>query len=165
MSAKLTFVRRSAEEIKTFGGSVYADVDGKNIAIINSETITIDVAVGSHKVKMYKSHSMNTFIGFAEVEVTISEGEHLTFTYSPPFVVTQPGNIMVADFVSYSEIEKNVKEKENKLTTENMISQEKKRREEEETKKNYWWIILLVLIIPTLISIIYYAFIVAMIWD
>lgn len=105
MCAKLVFVRRSEEKIKIFGGNVYVDLDGKNIGIIDNDNLTIDIEAGKHKIKMYKSHNYGSMVGFAEVELDIKDDEKLAFKYTCPMTITQPGHIIVSDFISYDKIE------------------------------------------------------------
>ena len=155
MSAKLIFVRRSQEQIDIFGGEVFADVDGKKVATIGTETITYEVPAGRHIVKMYKSHEYGSMIGFAESEFTINDNEALVFNYSPPMKVTQPGHIVVSDFTSYEEIENEV------ATTAKVIAKEKAdaRKTAEEAGKAIahnqiaWWV--LIFVIPAIFWAIY----------
>ena len=138
MSAKLIFVRRSDEEINIFGGQVFADVDGKNVATIGRETITIDIPEGKHIIKMYKSHDYGSMIGFAETEITVSDEEKLVFKYSSPMVVTQPGHIVVSDFTSYEKLENDVKSAARVMAQEKKANDEKIKRQEEASNKNMW---------------------------
>lgn len=124
MSARFVFVKRSREEINIFGGQVFADVDGVNVATIGEETITVEVPAGKHVVKMYKSHEYGSMIGFAESELTVADGDALVFKYAPPMVVSQPGHITVSNFVSYDKIEDDVR------TAAQIIAQEKRTNDE-----------------------------------
>lgn len=73
--AKLVFLRRTDKEIEVFGGDVYFDLDGKNIGKLSRTNQEIDVLPGKHTIKMYKSHSYDTFIGFAESTIDVDETE------------------------------------------------------------------------------------------
>ena len=94
----LIFLRRTREETQLFGGEVYFDVDGRNLGRLTGENQTIEVAPGKHQVKMYKSHSYGTFIGFAETTVEVGEGEQLMVRYSAPMMVSQPGNLVISPY-------------------------------------------------------------------
>lgn len=155
MSAKFVFVKRSNEEINIFGGQVFADIDGVNVATIGQETVTVEVAAGKHIVKMYKSHEYGSMIGFAENEITVSDGDALVFKYAPPMVVTQPGHITVSNFVSYDKIENEVATAAQIMAQEKRANDEKIQRQEENMKKNYWGWIILIFVIPAICWLIY----------
>ncbi len=144
MSAKLIFVRRSSEQIRVFGGDVFAEVDGKKIATIEHTTITREVTPGKHIVKMYKSHQYGSMIGFAESEFTIGEGETLVFRYSPPMMTDQPGHITMSEFTSYEDIESEVRDEEK--TIEEQESRNLQKQKNESKTATYWW--LLIFVIP-----------------
>ena len=155
-NSKLIFTRRTSKEIEVFGGIVYIDIDYKNIGELHECDVIVELTAGRHKIKMYKSHTYNTFIGFAEIEVELKENECLVLKYSAPLVVNQPGHIIVSDFVSYQNIEHNLAKDNQKLTEE--IAAEEKKRElfERETNKNNWWIYILIFIVPFLLWLIHY---------
>lgn len=155
MAAKLIFVRRSDEEIHIFGGQVFADVDGKNVAVVERETITVEVPAGTHMVKMYKSHEYGSMIGFAENEVTLEDKEALVFRYAPPMVVTQPGHITVSDFVSYERIEREVTASAQVIAQEKRANDQKIQKQQENMKKNYWGWLILIFVIPALCWLVY----------
>lgn len=155
MSARLVFVKRSNEEINIFGGQVFADVDGVNVATIGQETVTVEVPAGKHIVKMYKSHEYGSMIGFAENELTVSDGDALVFKYAPPMVVTQPGHITVSNFISYDKIENDVRAAAQIIAQEKRTNDEKIQQQEENMKKNYWGWIILIFVIPAICWLIY----------
>ena len=155
MSAKLILVRRSDEEINIFGGQVFADVDGKNVAVVERETLTVEVPAGTHTVKMYKSHDYGSMIGFAESEITLADGEALVFKYAPPMVVTQPGHITISDFVSYDKIEREVRASAQVIAQEKQANDQKIQTQQENLKKNYWGWIILIIVIPAICWLIY----------
>lgn len=155
MESKFVFIARTQEEIEIFGGKVYVDVDGKNIGIVSEKSITLNVSSGVHKVKMYKSHEFGTMIGFAEVEVNVDEGKGLTFKYTPPMIISQPGNIIVSDFISYNKINEDLQETSQQLKIEKNQSDKRKKEIEDNANKNKFWIILLIFVIPTIFWIIY----------
>lgn len=135
MSAKLVFVKRTQEEINVFGGEVYADVDGRNVAVIGTESVTVEVPAGTHKIKMYKSHAYGSMIGFAENELTLEEGETLAIKYSAPMVVTQPGHMTVSDFVSHEEIETKVQVQAQTIVQEIQRTEEQTKKQEAANSK------------------------------
>lgn len=96
--AKLIFLRRTNKEIEVFGGDVYFDLDGKNIGILSRDNQEITVLPGKHTIKMYKSHSYDTFIGFAESTIEIGETEELMVRYAAPMAVNQPGNMIISTY-------------------------------------------------------------------
>ena len=73
----VTILRRPQSEIKVFGGDVYIDIDGKNIGTVSTQDLRLTLSSGKHTIKMYKSHTMGTFIGVAETEIDIVENEKL----------------------------------------------------------------------------------------
>ena len=68
--AKLVFLRRTEKDIQVFGGDVYFDIDGKNVGKLSRVNQEVSVPAGLHTIKMYKSHTYDTFIGFAETTMT-----------------------------------------------------------------------------------------------
>lgn len=107
--AKLVFLRRADKEIEVFGGDVYFDLDGKNIGKLSRTNQEIDVLPGKHTIKMYKSHSYDTFIGFAESTIDVDETEELMVRYAAPMAVNQPGNMMISayDYCKETEVLRN----------------------------------------------------------
>ena len=83
----LTFLRRTQKEIEIFGGDVFFDIDGKNVGKLSLQNQDIEVTAGIHTIKIYKSHTFDTFIGFAESTVTVDENEHLMIKYAAPMMV------------------------------------------------------------------------------
>ena len=107
--AKLVFLRRTDKEIEVFGGDVYFDIDGKNAGKLSRTNQEIEVLPGKHTIKMYKSHSYNTFIGFAESTIDVGEAEELMVRYAAPMAVNQPGNMIISayDYRKEAEILRN----------------------------------------------------------
>ena len=159
MSAKLIFARRSNEEIQIFGGQVCADVDGKNVATIDRKTITIEVSPGTHVIKMYKSHDYGSMIGFAENQITVADGDSLVFKYAAPLTISQPGHMVVSDFVSYEKLENEICSAASAMAREKRMNDEKLRQQEERSNKNMWWWVVLIVVIPAIIWGIYEAII------
>ena len=53
---------------------------------------------GEHTIKMYKSHTYDTFIEFAASTIQLGDDEKLMVKYSPPMMVNQPGNMIVSPY-------------------------------------------------------------------
>lgn len=149
---KLYFIRRTPSEIEIFGGTVYAEIDGKMVGEVGISDLIIDVEPGQHTIKMYKSHTYDTFIGFAEVNLNVEDGKDLTFRYSAPMTVTQAGHIVVADFTSIDDIDRQINQKENHLRTEKRENDLQEQKKETESQKNNKALILLVVVVPALIA-------------
>lgn len=98
MSARLSFLRRTAEETQTQGGEVFFDINGKNVGKLAPVDCFVDVPAGTYTIKMYKSHSYGSLIGFAETTVTLKDGDDLMVRYFAPAMVNQPGNIVISDY-------------------------------------------------------------------
>ena len=64
---------------------------------------------GKHTIKMYKTHSYDTFIGFAESTIEIGETEELMVRYAAPMAVNQPGNMIISayDYCKEAEVLRN----------------------------------------------------------
>lgn len=103
--AKLIFLRRTDKEIEVFGGDVYFDLDGKNIGKLSRINREIEVVPGKHTIKMYKSHSYDTFIGFTESTIDVGEDENLMVRYAAPMAVNQPGNMIISAYDYQKEAE------------------------------------------------------------
>ncbi len=96
--AKLVFLRRTEKEIQVFGGDVYIDIDGKNVGILSRANQEYNIQAGQHTIKMYKSHTYDTFIGFAESTITVEENEQLMVRYAAPMAANQPGNLIISPY-------------------------------------------------------------------
>lgn len=155
MCAKLVFAKRSQEQIEIFGGEVFADVDGKQIATIGTRNITYEIPAGTHTVRMYKSHSYGSMIGFADNTFTIAEDEALVFKYFPPMKTTQPGHITVSKFTSYDDIDSEVETMGRKIGREKAETDRVEKETQEKIEKNQrlWWI--WIIIVPAIIWVIY----------
>src|SRR5699024_2894549 len=115
MSIKVVFMRRTQKEIDVFGGAVFIDVDGKNIGQLGIDDFIIDLPEDKHKIKMYKSHTYDTYIGFAESEIDVKANENLLIKYAAPMLVNQPGNIIVSNYTSQQDIQEIVQKREEKI--------------------------------------------------
>ena len=155
MSAKIVFLRRTPKEKEIFGGEVFIDIDGKNVGILGLNDFIVELGSGKHRFKVYKSHTYDTFIGFAETEINIVDGNDLLIKYSPPMLVNQPGNLVVSDYKSTTQIETIVEEKENRLKDEYEVDEQKKAelREKNELGVTIFIIIMIIIAIITMIQI------------
>ena len=158
--AKLYFIRRTPSDFQIFGGSVYADIDGKCVGEVGMNDLVIDVTPGVHIIKMYKSHTYNHFIGFAETMINVEEGKDLTLTYSPPMLITQPGYIVVADFISIYEINRQLEQREWQLRSERIANDYRIHQEIEASNKSsnnaIGLIIGLCVVLPAVIGLLYF---------
>lgn len=101
--AKIVFLKRTQKEIEIFGGDVFFDIDGKNIGKLTLENQVVDLPAGDHTIKMYKSHTYDTFIGFAESTISVADDEALMVKYSCPMMVSQPGNMVISEYSAEKE--------------------------------------------------------------
>lgn len=150
MNGKLFFLRRTPKEIEIFGGEVFIDIDGKNIGIIGTEDFEIDLPEGKHTIKMYKSHSFDTFIGVAESVIDLKSGEKLLVKYSSPMLVNQVGNIIVTNFISEQQVDSLAMKREMQIVKDDQILKDKKREQETQTR-NGWIIFAVVMFVGMLI--------------
>ncbi len=154
MGAKIVFMRRTPKEVEIFGGEVFIDIDGKNIGKLGSTDFIVQLENGKHKFKMYKSHTYDTYIGFAETEIDISAGNDILIKYSPPMLVNQPGNLIVSDYHSSSQVDSIVNDKDNKLAKDLKIDVQKKTDIEEKNQRGVTYFIVMVVIIAVIYLII-----------
>lgn len=130
---KLVFLRRTEKEIQVFGGDVYIDIDGKNVGILSRTNQEYNIQAGQHTIKMYKSHSYDTFIGFAESTITVEENEQLMVRYATPMAANQPGNIIISPYDPSKESEI-LREREN--TIQRDFATDEHRKQEQNNKYN-----------------------------
>ncbi|WP_066504622.1 hypothetical protein [Abyssisolibacter fermentans] len=156
METGIVFMKRTPKEIEIFGGDVFIDINGKNIAKLRCSNIQIPLSEGKYKVKMYKSHTYDTVIGITEIEVNIKHGEKLLIKYSAPMLVNQSGNITVLDYINERNVEDMVKSKDARISDE---FEEKQRiqREQEQKNNNIIIIIVAIIIISSIIGAIQMA--------
>ena len=129
----LTFLRRTQKEIEIFGGDVFFDIDGKNVGKLSLQNQDVEVAPGTHIIKLYKSHKFDTFIGFSESTITVDENEHLMIKYAAPMMVNQPGNMVISEYDRAME-QASIKDREN--TIERDFTAELNRKKEQNEKYN-----------------------------
>lgn len=129
----LTFLRRTQKEIEIFGGDVFFDIDGKNVGKLSLQNQDVEVTAGTHTIKMYKSHTFDTFIGFSESTITVGENEHLMIKYAAPMMVNQPGNMIISEYDRAME-QASIKDRENAI--ERDFAAEVNRKKEQNEKYN-----------------------------
>lgn len=144
--AKLVFLKRTAKEVEVFGGEVYFDIDGKNIGTLKSENIEVPISEGAHTIKMYKSHTYDSFIGIAESTITLAEDEELMVKYSAPMMVNQPGNMVISAYEP-EKAETVQAERENTMKRDFVAEQTRKQEAEEKYKKGIWTVVIVMIII------------------
>ena len=91
------------------------------------------MAAGTHTIKMYKSHTFDTFIGFSESTISVGENEHLMIKYAAPMMVNQPGNMIISEYDRAME-QASIKDREN--TIERDFAAEVNRKKEQNEKYN-----------------------------
>lgn len=142
--AKLIFLRRTEKDVEVFGGDVYIDIDGKNVGFLTRVNQEFEIIAGRHTVKMYKSHSYDTFIGFAESTFNVEENEQLMVRYAAPMAVNQPGNVIISAYDSSKELEA-LEVRESVIQRDYMA--EERRKQEQNNKYNTGIIIFICFII------------------
>lgn len=150
-------LRRTQAEIKAFGGDVYIDIDGKNAGIIRTQNLQFDLSIGTHTIKMYKSHTMGTFIGIAETIIEVSDGEKLYARYSAPLIVNQPGNIIISQYNSEQELDSIINDIEKSVHTDFTEQQIKIENTRKESEKNNTALIIWIIVIPIVIGTIWWV--------
>lgn len=98
MSARLVFFRRTQQEMLSMPGEIYFDVNGRNLGRLSAAECFVDLPAGQYQVRMYMSHACGSLIGFADILVSLQEGESVMLRYIAPAMLNQPGHIMVFDY-------------------------------------------------------------------
>lgn len=148
--AKLIFLRRTEREIQLFGGDVYFDIDGKNIGTLSRVNQEIAISSGKHTIKMYKSHSYDTFIGVAESTIHIEENENLMVRYATPVTANQPGNLIISAYDPIKE-QDILRARESSIQRDYVADKNRKREQNEKynTGLIFWTIFIIVDAIPS----------------
>ena len=149
-------LRRTQSEIDVFGGEVFIDIDGKNVGVLAKENLRFSLAPGKHSIKMYKSHTMGTFIGAAEVIIDIIEGERLFARYSAPLMVNQPGNIVIANYDSEQQLDNVVNEVEASIHKDYTDQKIRIQRTKEESEKNSTNLFVWIFVIPAILGLLFW---------
>ena len=160
--AKLIFLRRTEKELEIFGGDVLFDIDGKNMGTLSHVNQEIQLPAGEHTIKMYKSHTYDTFIGFAESKIQLHEDEKLMIQYSAPMMVNQPGNMMI---FPYDEQRGNELLQQREQAIRRDFSMDQARKEAQNQKYNTGVKVVIVCAIAVgVIFAIYEAALLSMVW-
>lgn len=152
--AKLIFLKRTQQEIEIFGGDVYFDIDGKNAGKLSLINQTIEVSAGEHTVKMYKSHTFDTFIGFAESTVNVSDDEQLMIRYSAPMMINQPGNMVISEYTEEKE-QAVIKEREYSIHRDFVATETQKQQADENYKKGVMTVVWVAVAIAIVLGVFY----------
>ena len=161
--AKLVFLKRTQKEAEIFGGEVYFDINGKNVGVLQSHNYTVELPAGEYKLKMYKSHQYDTFIGCAEESIILADNEELLIKYSPPMMVNQPGKIMI---VPYSPQQEALLLKTREETIQrDYIQQEIMKQQQKETYNRSGIIVLSIIVGLTIVSLLFYFLSDLMLWN
>lgn len=156
---KLVFLKRTQKEIELFGGDVFFDLDGKNAGKLTTEDQFLEVSAGKHTIKMYKSHSFDTYIGFAESTVEILENEDLMVRYAAPMMVNQPGNMVISKYEPES-VDSIVEERDKRIERDYVAVEKRKEEQNKKYNNGVKWVIIIFVILA-----IIYAIEEAMIWS
>lgn len=152
--AKLVFLRRTSNEIKVFGGDVYFDIDGKNAGRLSLVNQTIEITAGEHSIKMYKSHTFDTFIGFAEAVINVTDDEQLMIKYSAPMMINQPGNMVISEYTEAKEQEA-ITERDYSIHRDFVATETQKKQADVNYKKGVMTVIWVAVGITVALGIIY----------
>ena len=156
MNKNFFILRRTESEKKIFGGEVYIDIDGKNIGILGTDDFAIELSEGTHTLKMYKSHSMGTFIGIAESSFNIASEEKLFARYSAPLMANQSGTIIISKYESSYQLESLSADIEQQLNHEFQREQKEQLQREEESKKSGNTFFIWIFIVPAVLGVLYW---------
>lgn len=152
--AKLVFLKRTQKEIEIFGGDVYFDIDGKNAGKLSLVNQVVEIATGEHTVKMYKSHTFDTFIGFAESTINVTEDEQLMVKYSAPMMINQPGNMVIFEYTEQKEQEV-IRERDYSIQRDFVATETQKKQADENYKKGVMTVVWVAVAIAVVLGIFY----------
>ena len=152
--AKLVFLKRTQKEIEIFGGDVYFDIDGKNAGKLSLTNQIVEIPAGEHTVKMYKSHTFDTFIGFAETVINVTDDEQLMIKYSAPMMINQPGNMVISEYSETKEQEV-IREREYSIQRDFVATETQKKQAEENYKNGVMTVVWVAAGIAVVLGIFY----------
>lgn len=152
--AKLVFLKRTQKEIEIFGGDVYFDIDGKNAGKLCLTNQIVEIPAGEHTVKMYKSHTFDTFIGFAESVINVTDDEQLMIKYSAPMMINQPGNMVISEYTETKEQEV-IREREYSIQRDFVATETQKKQAEENYKNGVMTVVWVAVGIAVVFGIFY----------
>ena len=153
--AKFVFLQRTQKDIEIFGGDVYFDIDGKNVGKLSLQNQTIEIPAGSHTIKMYKSHTFDTFIGFAEATITIKDDEPLMVKYSCPMMISQPGNMVISEYSEQKEAE--AVRARDAMINRDFVAEETRKKQADDNYKNGVKVVILVAVAIAVVLGIFYG--------
>ena len=152
--AKLVFLKRTQKEIEIFGGDVYFDIDGKNAGKLSLTNQIVEIPAGEHTVKMYKSHTFDTFIGFAETVINVTDAEQLMIKFSAPMMINQPGNMVISEYTETKEQEV-IREREYSIQRDFVATETQKKQAEENYKNGVMTVVWVAVGIAVVLGIFY----------
>ena len=152
--AKLVFLKRTQKEIEIFGGDVYFDIDGKNAGKLSLTNQIVAIPAGEHTVKMYKSHTFDTSIGFAESVINVTDDEQLMIKYSAPMMINQPGNMVISEYTETKEQEV-IREREYSIQRDFVATETQKKQAEENYKNGVMTVVWVAVGIAVVLGIFY----------
>lgn len=152
--AKLVFLKRTQKEIEIFGGDVYFDIDGKNAGKLSLTNQIVEIPTGEHTVKMYKSHTFDTFIGFTESVINVTDNEQLMIKYSAPMMINQPGNMVISEYTEAKEQEV-IREREYSINRDFVATETQKKQAEENYKNGVMTVVWVAVAIAVVLGIFY----------
>lgn len=150
--AFIVFLPRTQKEIEIFGGDIYFDIDGKNVGILSRSEQRYELSPGQHSIKMYKSHTYDTYIGFAETSITVDENEELMVKYSAPMMINQPGNMIISKYDAHYR-DTVLNEREHILERDFKAEEDRKREANEKYNNGIKWVIIAVIIFAIIFGI------------
>lgn len=151
---KLIFLKRTQKEIEIFGGDVYFDIDGKNAGKLSLTNQIVEIPAGEHTVKMCKSHTFDTFIGFAESVINVTDDEQLMIKYSAPMMINQPGNMVISEYTETKEQEV-IREREYSIHRDFVAAETQKKQAEENYKNGVMTVVWVAVGIAVVLGIFY----------
>ena len=93
----------------------------------------------------------DSYVGVAEVDAEVEDHRGLVFKYSAPLLVSQPCNIIVLDFTSYSDIDDMVAKFEKMLTEEkaayDLKEQNRLKKLDKHNLKIFWIVVVPIIIL------------------
>ena len=152
--ARLIFLKCTQKEIEIFGGDVYFDIDGKNAGKLSLTNQIVEIPAGEHTVKMYKSHTFDTFIGFAESVINVTDDEQLMIKYSAPMMINQPGNMVISEYTETKEQEV-LREREYSIHRDFVAAETQKKQAEENYKNGVMTVVWVAVGIAVVLGIFY----------
>jgi hypothetical protein len=155
MDGNFIVLRRTKTEALIFGGDVYIDIDGKNVGILGNQDFITNLSQGKHSIRMYKSHTMSSFIGIAENEFEMTEGSPLFARYSPPMIANKPGTIIIANYISPSQLDSLSKKIEEELNSDFKKEEQIKIKREEESQESKNNLIFWIVIMPIVFLVLW----------